>query len=257
MRIAALAACLLGTACITTPGLYVEKTGQGDGRIVSDPAGIDCGGDCGMLVDGPITLTASPAANSVFVGWSGVDDCAEDPVCSLRLVDDRTIEAQFDKFRPTLAVTPTAHATVRASGIECGVDCDETYGYGTSVTLAVTPEPGWALTGWTGVDCTEPACTLTMTEDTIATPIVAVASSLHVTVIDYTVASGRVMSYPAGIDCSATSPHCDVGFPTGTIVTLTASSSTVQWSGCMTIQTNRNTCVLEVSGALGVEATFR
>lgn len=58
-----------------TPGcvLGVERQGPGQGTVVSAPAGINCGPDCrepypcGSLV----TLTAVPAAGSVFSGWSG------------------------------------------------------------------------------------------------------------------------------------------------------------------------------------------
>jgi len=50
--------------------------GPTQGTITSDPPGIDCGTDCSQLVgqDRMITLTAKPAPNAKFVGWSG--DCA-------------------------------------------------------------------------------------------------------------------------------------------------------------------------------------
>jgi hypothetical protein len=256
MRIAALAACLLA-GCVTVPELYVLKAGPGEGRIVSDPAGIDCGNDCERVGSGPIMLTARPATNSLFVGWSGLDECAADPVCSFTVVDDTRVEARFERFQPTLTVTPAANVWVHASGIDCGADCTETYDYGTSVTLSVTTQPGWVVTGWTGVDCPDAACTLTLTEDTIATPIVASASTLHVTVVDYVDGTKRVKSSPMGIDCGGGSSKCETAVATGEVVTLTASSFGVQWSGCMTIPTNTNTCVVQVSGALNVEATFR
>jgi len=254
MRIAAV--CLVATGCITSPGLYVEKTGAGAGRVVSDPAGINCGGDCGAIVDGPITLTANPLKSSVFVGWTGVEECGADPVCSFTTLDDLTLQARFEPFRPTLTVAPTANGTILAPGIDCGTDCSEEYAYGTSVSLTVKPVPGWALTGWTGIACPNANCSVAITEDTIATPILAQASNLEVTVVDYA-GNGRVTSLPAGIECGAGATKCGTSFATGTVITLTASSYNVEWTGCMQIQTNKNTCVLEANGAAHVEATIR
>jgi len=254
MRIAAI--CLVATGCITSPGLYVEKTGEGAGRVVSDPAGIDCGGDCGAIVNGPITLTANPLKSSVFVGWTGVEECDADPVCSFTPLDDLTMQARFELFRPTLTVTPTPNGTILAPGIDCGTDCSEEYAYGMIVGLTVKPTPGWVLTGWTGVACPNANCSVAITEDTIATPILAQASTLQVTVVDYT-GSGRVTSSPAGIECGAGSSKCEVPFAKDTVVTLTATSANVEWTGCMKIPTNPNTCVLRVDGPSHVDATIR
>lgn len=165
-------ALMLATGCITTPGLIVDKTGPGEGRVVSDRPGIDCGPDCGDLFDGPVTLTATPTASSVFAGWSGVDGCAADPTCTFEIETDLRVEAMFDHFYPTLTVTPVAHGVVHARGIDCGSDCSESYEYETFVTLSVTTEPGWAVTGWSGATCTLPACAVTITEDRVITPVV-------------------------------------------------------------------------------------
>lgn len=255
MRIVALA-CLAATGCITTPGLYIEKTGDGEGRILSDPEGVDCGGDCGMLVEGPLTLTATPSKSSIFAGWSGLDACGADPVCSFTLLDDALLEARFEPFRPTLTVTPTEHATIVAEGIDCGLDCSESYAYATYVHLTVKPVPGWVVTGWTGVNCPTATCSVSVIEDTIATPILAEASTLHVTVVDYT-GSGRVTSSPPGIECGVGSSTCEVPFAAGTVVTLTATSFNVEWTGCMQIPTNKNTCVVQVTGSVFAEASIR
>jgi hypothetical protein len=51
------------------------------------------------------------------------------------------------------------------AGINCGVDCDETYGSGVSVTLTATPVAGSTFSGWGG-DCSgTTTCTVTMSAD--------------------------------------------------------------------------------------------
>ena len=57
--------------------LTVSKSGTGGGTVTSNPAGIDCGADClaAYIAYTPVTLSATPAADSSFAGWSG--DCDE------------------------------------------------------------------------------------------------------------------------------------------------------------------------------------
>lgn len=53
--------------------------------------------------------------------------------------------------------------TSSAAGIQCGVDCFETYGTGTAVTLTARPDYGYEFSGWTG-DCSGHAtCVVEMT----------------------------------------------------------------------------------------------
>ena len=70
MRLAILL--VFATGCITDPALYVDRSGQGTGRVTSEPAGIDCGKICGATIaGGRVTLTAEPGPNSYFAGWTG------------------------------------------------------------------------------------------------------------------------------------------------------------------------------------------
>jgi hypothetical protein len=51
----------------------VNKTGDGQGTVVSSPGGINCGTTCSAPYTGntPVTLTAHALAGSRFVGWNG------------------------------------------------------------------------------------------------------------------------------------------------------------------------------------------
>ena len=53
--------------------LTITQAGNGIGTVTSSPAGINCGNSCSAAFTAStvITLTATPAANNTFGGWSG------------------------------------------------------------------------------------------------------------------------------------------------------------------------------------------
>ncbi len=78
--------------------LLIQKTGTGKGRVLSSPAGIDCGKDCEGLFkeDSKVTLTAVPFADSSFKEWSSNTECPPGPTCEVTMEDDdKRIEAKF------------------------------------------------------------------------------------------------------------------------------------------------------------------
>jgi hypothetical protein len=71
-----------------------------------------------------------------------------------------------------LIVNKTGNGTVAStpSGIDCGLDCTESYVFGTSVTLTGTPADDSRFAGWSGGGCSQvPACSLQMTSDKTVT----------------------------------------------------------------------------------------
>ena len=92
--------CMASFSVETNPGedpegyvLTITKSGTGSGTVTTSPAGIDCGGDCSeAYADGTgVTLTALPAADSSFAGWSGWK-CAD---AHVTMRSDRTCTASF------------------------------------------------------------------------------------------------------------------------------------------------------------------
>ena len=61
----------------------VTKSGPGSGTVTSDHATIDCGAVCTGQYDAGTTLilTATPAAGSIFAGWTG--SCSGTGTCSI------------------------------------------------------------------------------------------------------------------------------------------------------------------------------
>lgn len=68
----------------------------GSGRVVSNPAGIDCGSACSYAYDigTLVTLTAVPTIGSTFSGWSG-GVCAGTGHCLVALQEAETVNAVF------------------------------------------------------------------------------------------------------------------------------------------------------------------
>jgi hypothetical protein len=75
--------------------LTVEKLGDGEGRVTSDPAGIDCGPECSreFRAGTEITLTADADPGSTFTSWQG--GCSGTGECEVTLTEDRRIRAFF------------------------------------------------------------------------------------------------------------------------------------------------------------------
>lgn len=98
--------------------LTVVRAGSGGGIVTSGPAGIDCGSSCSaVFAEGiHVTLSAAPAGQSRFEGWSGACATAS-TTCTVTLSADRSVTATFVAL-PTisrLSVSPrTFEAATRA-----------------------------------------------------------------------------------------------------------------------------------------------
>jgi len=142
--------------------LRVSKQGVGSGRVISGPAGIDCGDDCEATFarNTRVTLSALPGAGSRFAGWVGDPDCADG---ELELTRDVECTAQFDSaggdpMRIRVGHTGLGSGRISSTpaGIDCGGTCDAEFPSGTVVQLTATPDPGSTFGGWLGgPDCAD------------------------------------------------------------------------------------------------------
>ena len=106
--------------------LTVSQTGGAAGRVVSDPAGIDCPGDCSLTkVRGTkVTLTATDTADSLFTGWGGA--CSGKSACEVTLTADTQVSAGF---APAFTLTVDINAQARQNALlpGCGTLCQVTF----------------------------------------------------------------------------------------------------------------------------------
>ena len=80
---------------LTSYNLNVIRTGLG--VVTSNPVGINCGvgANCqaSYVESTTVTLTATPATNRIFTGWSG--DCSGRGACSVLMNSSKTVYANF------------------------------------------------------------------------------------------------------------------------------------------------------------------
>jgi hypothetical protein len=160
------------TATFTNkPVLIVKADGNGQGTVMSTPAGINCGTDCNEPYNQgtSVKLTAAPDSTSTFGGWSGCT--VTGPLtCTVTMDASQTVTATFDvqNVTRTLSVTVTGSGNVTSAPgqINCtdgsaGV-CQDTFNDGITVTLTATNTVIW------GGDCAtelDDTCELTMNAD--------------------------------------------------------------------------------------------
>ena len=239
-----------------------------NGSIASDVGGITCGATCAAtyLNGTVVNLTATPAPNYVFTGWTG--DCSSylTNACPLTMITNQSVSATFAPSQTLDVVTAgTGGGTVTSDvgGIDCvspGVGaCIKAIVQGTTVNLTATPDQNSTFTGWSGSGgpcdgTTTSPCAFTMDADTTVTATFTRDSNpLNLTIAGVGGGTGSVASTPAGISCSAT---CSANFAAGTPVTLTATpdaGSSFAWSGGCS---GTSTCQVTMSSPQAVTVTF-
>ena len=243
----------------TTYPLTINKTGSG--TVTSNPAGINCGATCNYAFNGgqSVALTPTPAAGYFFSSWSGA--CSGSETCTVTMDAAKTVGANFTAIPAgysVLSVTKTGLGSVTSNpvGINCSGTCNAVFANGTAVTLTASPVTGYYFSGWTGACSGQGACTLTLNsnQSTTATFLQIPANQFLLTVS--VTGAGSIISNPTGLDCSTT---CSYPFPSGTAVSLMASSSSgntfMGWSGegC----SGRSSCLVTMNSAKLISGDFQ
>src|SRR5215210_4680996 len=241
----------------TSPTFTVTLAGNGTGTVTSSPAGINCGATCSstFVLGTTVTLTATPSGLSTFAGWSG--SCTGTGSCVVLVDDAESVTATFTlpTFNLTVSKDGTGTGTVTSSpaGIDCGVDCSETYDYNTAVTLTATPATGSDFTGWSGACSGTGSCIVTMDAAKSVTATFTL-QTFTLSVSKDGTGSGTVTSSPAGIDCGI---DCSETYDYNTAVTLTPTPATgstfTGWSGACS---GTGSCIVTMDAAKSVMATF-
>jgi hypothetical protein len=83
------------TVTVTVGGLTLTVNRTGNGRVVSSPAGIDCGSTCSAdFTSGTtVALTATPDSGWTFQGWTGA--CTGTGPCTVTMDTAKTVGADF------------------------------------------------------------------------------------------------------------------------------------------------------------------
>lgn len=240
-----------------TPSLRVISV-PANGRIVSDPAGIDCQPTCltNFDIGTEVTITAIPDTGYGFDKWLG--SCMDEPTSQCRLVMDnnRGVAASFYKTQ-TLTVTNTGGGTIISTptGIECPSHCQGDFRQGTSVSLQAQPDLGWEFQGWSG-DCEgSTTCTVNMDQDHTVTAQFKQLPTFLLKIPRNT--RGIVTSAPAGIRCGYQATEC-TGFFSQVILTAQAATGFefTGWKNCPAVAADQ-TCRANLDQSLTLQALYK
>ncbi|QQR74527.1 MAG: alpha/beta hydrolase [Holophagales bacterium] len=153
----------------------------------------------------------------------------------------------------TTAGPGAGNVTSAPVGVDCGADCNETYRFGTEVTLTATPSASSTFTGWSGACTGVDPCQVTMDAARAVTATFALKTyALSVTLSGP--GTGTVTSVPTGIDCGT---DCTETLVHGSAVTLTATPGPAwrfaTWEGACS---GHETCTLTMTSPVTVGAVF-
>ncbi|MBV7453207.1 pre-peptidase C-terminal domain-containing protein [Acidovorax sp. sif1233] len=158
-------------------------------------------------------------------------------------------------FPLAVGISGTGTVTSSPAGINCGIDCNESYAAGTTVMLSATAGTGYTFSGWSG-DCTgNGPCSMTMNvaKNVMASFVPTPQGVLSIAKVG--TGSGTVVRSGGALNCGNT---CTESLPPGSIVTLTATpangSTFTGWSGDTC--TGTGSCSFTVNANTTVNAQF-
>jgi hypothetical protein len=243
----------------------------GDGRVTSNPIGLECAaGTC--VTEFPagtrVTLVPQGGADTVFGAWAGA--CSGSGTCTVSLAAPRSVNASFvaGATLTVEVVSEGGRVSSRPAGFaNCTDACSAKFSQGTTVTLTAAANPGGTFTGW-GDFCafrgTNTTCAVPLDANTSVTASFDLrAYALNVTAAtpvgmsgqgDVGSIGGPFVTCPFGSTCST-----DIGH--GTRVVLVASPEPgnrfLNWTGGPCSGRTNATCEFTQTTNASTTALFR
>ena len=138
---------------ITWPAQFtLSLSTVGSGTITANPQPVSGTYTAGTVVN----LSATPAANFQFAGWSGA--CSGSGACSVTMDAGKSVTATFAVKQFVLTLGTVGSGTITASP----PPVSGTYAAGTVVSLTATPAAGSQFSGWSGACTGTSTCNVTM-----------------------------------------------------------------------------------------------
>ncbi|HME41924.1 MAG TPA: BACON domain-containing carbohydrate-binding protein [Syntrophorhabdales bacterium] len=218
--------------------LSVSTSGTGSGTVTNNPSGTT------FVTGTSVTLTATPGANSTFVGWSG--PCAGTGTCTVTMNANLSVTAAFNLQKYTISASAGSGGSISPSG-------SVSVNAGTGQSFTITPSSGYQVAAVTADGSSVGAVTSyafsnVTANHTISASFTALTPATYTLTIGTTGAgSGTVSSSPSGTTFNA-----------GTPVTLTATagpnSTFAGWSGACS--GTSSSCTVAMNSNLSVQASF-
>jgi len=256
----------------------ILKIEEGNGTVVSNPAGIQCSGlapqTCWKSYEsGSVELTASPAPGFLFKGWKGCDTGGVvGRKCTVAAGTKKTVGAKFTPVK-ALNLTSSGGGTVSTtpSGIACGPNCHSSSALYKEGSLSVKQKPDKhfhfvEFTGGTGsaTPCngeTGESCTFSIAANSALETVFAEDAKNTLSLSKEGGGQGFVKTKASGINCGYTCSSASAEFffneSVEVTVTLNKGTSSVTWTtSAGTCTGNALTCSVPMSEAHSLKAKF-
>ncbi|MBF0606824.1 MAG: hypothetical protein HQL61_04625 [Magnetococcales bacterium] len=257
--------------------LTVTTAGTGSGSVSDSSSLLTWNGSAGTYThyapNTSVKLTAVPASDSYFAGWSGGGCSGTSSTCTVTMSAAQSVTATFSQPAYTLTVTKSGTGSGSVKANTGGLTWNGSagtythYAPDTSVKLTAEASSGSYFAGWSGGGCsgTSSTCTVTMsaaqsvaaTFNTGATLTLALGSSVSsIYTVTNLISVSATPSETLTVDGSTNTATAT--YPFDTVVKLTAgdlgSGSFSSWSG--DCSGTSSTCTLTMSANKSVTASY-
>jgi phospholipase C len=156
------------TAATTFP-LTVNLQPANSGMVAST-SGINCPGTCTANFPSgtPVTLTETPAAGYIFLGWSGGGCSGTGTTCSVTTVAAATtvtptFQSTATSYALNVSVQGSGTVTSTPAGINCSTPtCSATFPANTPIALSEAAAAGYTFVSWGGACTGTGNCNITL-----------------------------------------------------------------------------------------------